>query len=187
MANSGQAENGRHNNKKSENRMRLRREPLRMYLNVSVSSAEEGNDEGGTMKGVWSPEEEEGEEGGGFSRRIPCRATLSWDCHAINLRGSTKADHCGFISPAKHMTDGNSQSSMWLLATLQLPFTKLCVVLQDCTVHLSGMEEEEDERGEEWGMRRETADTLQLIESCWSETNLSVIQDQRRTPWSSAV
>lgn len=49
--------------------------------------------------------------------------------------------------------DGNSQSSMWLLATLQLPFTKLCVVVQDCTVHLSGMEEEEDERGEEWEMR----------------------------------
>ena len=48
---------------------------------------------------------------------------------------------------------GNSQSSMWLLATVQLPFTKLCVVLQHCTVHLSGMEEEET-RGEERRRRR---------------------------------
>lgn len=46
--------------------------------------------------------------------------------------------------------DGNSRSSMWLLATVQLPFTKLCVVLQDCTAHLSEMKEEEG-RGEEMG------------------------------------
>lgn len=46
--------------------------------------------------------------------------------------------------------DGNSRSSMWLLATVQLSFTKLCVVLQDCTAHLSEMKEEEG-RGEEMG------------------------------------
>ncbi|KAL7383317.1 hypothetical protein ABVT39_008566 [Epinephelus coioides] len=73
--------------------------------------------------------------------------------------------------------DGNSQSSMWLLATVQLPFTKLCVVLQDCAVHLSKMKKEEER--EERRRRRETADTLQLIESCWSETKSSVIRDQR--------
>ncbi|KAF0027695.1 hypothetical protein F2P81_020436 [Scophthalmus maximus] len=47
------------------------------------------------------------------------------------------------------------------------PFNKLRVVLQDCTVHLSGME-----RQQEGGVRRETADTPHLIESCCSETNL---------------
>lgn len=50
---------------------------------------------------------------------------------------------------------------MWLLATVQLPFTKLCVVLQDCTAHLRGDGEggreetsgEEDETGGSGGER----------------------------------
>lgn len=50
--------------------------------------------------------------------------------------------------------DRNSQNSMGLLATVQLLFTKLCVILRGCTVHLSKMEREE-KKGQEWGMRRE--------------------------------
>ncbi|CAK6960777.1 uncharacterized protein LOC108873108 isoform X2 [Scomber scombrus] len=63
---------------------------------------------------------------------------------------------------------------MWLLATAQLPCTELCGVLQDCTVHLSEMEKDE-KRGE----GDEKRDSRQLIESRWSETKSSVIQDQK--------
>ncbi|KAG7512394.1 hypothetical protein JOB18_028149 [Solea senegalensis] len=131
-------------------------------------------------------------------RRTDTADKCSIDCV---LRGSSEAGHSGFISPANCMQlfkpkpfsltlkevnthsaiavhllfrDGNSLSSMWQLATAQLPFTEL----QNCTVRLSGMQRQE-KRVVEWNGGDEKSPCFEIYDLQQQDVRISNIAAEK--------